>query len=98
KLSDLKGRVVLLDFWATFCGPCRMAMPAIQRLSEKYQKEPVSVIGMDSERPGTDEQVPKKFLQDSKITYRQLKGTEEISQNYRISTIPYFVLIDKKGI
>jgi thiol-disulfide isomerase/thioredoxin len=98
KLSDLKGRVLLLDFWATWCGPCRMAMPAIQRLAEKYQKEPVTVLGMDSERPGTDVQVVKKVLDDGKITYRQLKCSEEVSQSYRISSIPYFVLVDKKGI
>ncbi len=95
-LADFKGRVVLLDFWATWCGPCRMAMPFIQKMAEKYAKAPVTILGMNGDRPGTEEAVIK-FLQEQKFTYRQLKEGD-IGEKYRVISIPYLVLIDQKGI
>ncbi len=98
KLAEFKGRVVVLDFWATWCRPCVMSMPHVQKLSEKYAKQPVAVLGVNGDRPGTEQEVIK-FLQKNKFTYPQLTDFDnKIAEAYRVSTIPFVVLIDKQGI
>lgn len=95
KLSDYKGKIVLLDFWATWCPPCRMAMPGVQRLHEKFKGQPVVVIGVNtSEGPGKD---PAKYMKDNKFTYGLLLNGETLGDKYNLSGIPAFFLIGPDG-
>jgi thiol-disulfide isomerase/thioredoxin len=95
KLSDYKGKIVLLDFWATWCPPCRQAMPGVQRLHEKFKDQPVVVIGVNtSEGPGKD---PAKYMKDQKFTYGLLLNGETLGDKYNISGIPAFFLIGPDG-
>lgn len=96
-LDALKGRVVVLDFWATWCGPCVAAIPHIQELSQKFKDKPVTVIGVNSDQPGSTERV-KKFLEKKEITFRQLMDEGKTGAAYMVSGIPCTVLIDTKGI
>lgn len=98
KLADLKGRVVLLDFWASYCRPCLIAMPGIQKLSEQYADKPVSVIGVNLDGPA-DRETVQRILKQTKVTYRQLVDTGgTVSAAYRVSPIPCIVVIGKKGM
>jgi thiol-disulfide isomerase/thioredoxin len=91
-LASLKGRVVLLDFWATWCGPCKMAMPGVQKLHEKYRGKAVTVIGVDTwERGPLDG--PKKYMAKQGFTYGLLMKGDDLAKAYGISGIPTFVLI-----
>ncbi|MCC6361414.1 MAG: TlpA family protein disulfide reductase [Phycisphaerales bacterium] len=93
KLADFKGKVVLLDFWATWCGPCVRAMPTIQKLHEAYKDKPVAIIGMNTwERGNATEFVKKKGF-----TYLQLLKADDLAKEYGISGIPTLVLIDGAG-
>jgi len=97
-LESLKGRVVVLDFWATWCGPCVAAIPHIQRISDKFKDEPVTIIGMNRDGMGADSKV-KKFLEKKKITLRQFMDVDgKIARSYNVSGIPSLFLIDKEGI
>jgi len=97
-LDSLKGRVVVLDFWATWCGPCVAAIPHIQRISDKFKDEPVTIIGMNRDGMGADSKV-KKFLEKKKITLRQFMDVDgKIARSYNVSGIPSLFLIDKEGI
>jgi thiol-disulfide isomerase/thioredoxin len=97
-LEALRGRVVLLDFWATWCAPCVKAMPAVQKLAEKYADKPVTVIGVNQDAKGMDAKV-KKFLADKKITFRQfLDVGGKIGRKYKVGAIPCTFLIDAKGV
>jgi len=97
-LADLRGRVVLLDFWATWCGPCVAAMPHIQKITEEYADRAVTVLGVNRDRPG-DETKVKRFLEKKKITFRQFMDEEgDVAKAYKVTGIPCSVLIDTNGI
>jgi thiol-disulfide isomerase/thioredoxin len=94
KLSDFKGKVVLLDFWATWCPPCRASMPAVQRVHEKFKDQDVVVIGMNAEGRAGD---PVKFKKDNGYTYLSLLKAETTARAYRAQALPTFYVIDKEG-
>jgi thiol-disulfide isomerase/thioredoxin len=95
-LSSLKGKVVLIDFWATWCGPCRMSIPGIQKLYAKLHDKGFEVLGVALERDG-GEQLPS-FIQQMKMTYPAGKYTSKDAVTaYPVGSIPQMVLIDKKG-
>jgi thiol-disulfide isomerase/thioredoxin len=95
-LASLKGRIVLLDFWATWCGPCKMAMPGIQKIHEKYKGKPVTVIGVDTWERGPAD-APKKYMDKQGFTYGLLLKGDDLAKAYGISGIPTFVLIGTDG-
>ncbi len=98
KLADFKGRVLVLDFWATWCGPCMKAIPQIQKLHEQYAEKPVTVLGMNTDRANVRDKV-KSTVSDKKLTFRQfLDADGKISRKYNISGIPCTLLIDKQGV
>lgn len=94
-LDSLKGRVVLLDFWATWCGPCKAAMPSIQKLHEKFADKPVTVIGVNcwEQKPET----AIKYVEKQKYTYTLLLKGDDLAKAYGISGIPTLILIGKDG-
>lgn len=94
-LADYKGRVVVLDFWGSWCPPCRAAMPGIQKLHEHYMDQPVSVLGLNFEQsPKAD---PAKFMKDKGFTYGLLLKAETIASQYKISGWPTFYILDREG-
>ena len=111
-LSDLSGRmtsleqhrgsVVLLDFWATWCPPCRMSIPEIIQLHEKFGRKGLVIFGisMDDPRMVTDEQL-RVFKEKAGITYSVLRVNRQILQDYfgdeQIS-IPTMFVIDRDGM
>jgi len=95
RLSSFRGKVVLLDFWATWCPPCRVSIPYIQSLYEKHQRDGLEVLGVSLDKGG--EEVLRPFVEKNGITYTILVGNREIGQSYEIKAIPTLFLLDKKG-
>ena len=97
KLSDIKGKVVLIDFWATWCGPCRMSIPGIQKLYADKQKEGFEVIGVAMEH-GDDKAVPG-FVRQMGMTYPVgLCLKQKSVENYvKSGRIPAMAIVDRKG-
>jgi len=94
RLSDFEGKVVILDFWATWCGPCRMEIPGFVRLYEKYKDQGVEVIGVSLDRPGW--QVVTPFMKQNKISYTIVLGNQEVVMDYGgITGIPTTFIINK---
>lgn len=94
-LADLKGRIVLLDFWGTWCGPCKMAMPSIQKLHAKYKNRGVAVIGISCrEKPGAD---PAKTMTELGCDYGLLLNGETIAKQWQVPGYPTLYLIDREG-
>ncbi len=97
-LADFKGKVVMLDFWATWCGPCMQAIPAVQRLSEQFKDQPVAIIGVNRDKAG-DESKVRKTIERKELSFFQAMDTPgAIAKSYKITAIPALILIDKAGV
>ncbi|MBU0629423.1 MAG: TlpA family protein disulfide reductase [Candidatus Margulisbacteria bacterium] len=95
KLSDYRGKVVMLNFWASWCPPCREEMPAMQKLHERLAKEAFAILAVNIE-PGGSEKV-RDYLKKNGLTFKVLFGGEEIAYRWSIRSIPTTYLINKKG-
>ena len=95
KLSDFKGKPVLLDFWATWCPPCRAAIPGLEKLHKNYSGKGLVVLSISLDEGDWDS--VKSFAAEHGITYPVLKGTEDVSSQFQVRTIPMLVIINKEG-
>ncbi len=94
-LRSLRGQVVVLDFWATWCGPCVAAMPAMQALSDSYADASVAIVGINQDDEN-DKKV-SRFLDDKSITFTQFMDDGSVGDAYGVQAIPCVVLIGKTG-
>lgn len=91
-----KGKVVILDFWATWCPPCRMEIPSFIELQKKYEKKGFTFVGISLDQDGP--QVVKDFAAKYGMNYPQLMGSYEVVTNYgSFEAIPTTFVIDRKG-
>ncbi|MDQ2798890.1 MAG: TlpA family protein disulfide reductase [Armatimonadota bacterium] len=99
-LRSLRGKVVLLDFWATWCGPCRMATPTLQSLNRKFGHRGLQVVGLSVDDPSTLAQV-KPFIKQEGVTYTMSavpQANGKAARAYHADAIPSQYLIDQNGI
>ena len=97
-LDSLAGKVVLIDFWATWCGPCREALPHIRDIAHKFQEEPLVVISISLDH---DEKAWKEFVAKNKMTWLQYRdgGFEApIARSFNVNAIPATFTIDTDGV
>jgi thiol-disulfide isomerase/thioredoxin len=94
-LKDYAGKVLVVDFWAVWCGPCKMIMPGLQNVHEKFKDKPVAVVGFSSDQKGSDAVAYKK---KQGYTYGLLVEVDEAtSRKYRVQGIPTIYVISPKG-
>lgn len=94
-LSDFKGKPVLLEFWATWCPPCRESIPGIEKLYKSYGTRGLVVLAVSLDQGGWD--AVKAFASEQGITYTVLKGDEDVASKYQVRTIPMLLIMDKDG-
>ena len=94
-LASLEGKVVLLDFWATWCGPCKAAMPTIQKLHEAYKDKGVVILGVNTWEKNAD--AAKDYMAKKKFTYGCLMNGDDLAKAYGVTGIPTLVIIGKDG-
>ncbi len=96
RLADLKGKVVFLNLWATWCPPCKEEMPAMERLWQRYKGQGLVVIALSMDASGAT--AVKPFIEEAKYTYRVgLDPKMEIAQLYGARSLPSTFIIDRNG-
>ena len=94
-MASFKDKVVLLDFWATWCGPCKAAMPVMQKLHDEFKDKGVVVLGVNmGERSPT---AGKEYIASKKFTYPCVFEADELANAYGITAIPTLVVVGKDG-
>jgi len=94
-LSQYKGQVVMLNFWASWCGPCRQEMPLLENIYKKYNKMGFTLIGVNVE---PDSKAAEGFLKETPVTFPVIYDKDStVSKAYDVSGMPSTVIIDRKG-
>jgi peroxiredoxin len=100
RLSSLRGRYLLVDFWASWCGPCRAENPNLVKVFNKYKDQGFHVLGVSLDRPGQKEKW-MKAIHDDGLTWTQVSDLQfwnnEVAKQYGIQAIPQNLLLDPEG-
>lgn len=94
RLDELHGQVLLLDFWATWCGPCLDSMPGLDALHRRYRDQGLAVVSINMDDPAKARAVARRMGLDLPL----YADDGDASHSYKVSTIPHIVLIDRDGM
>jgi peroxiredoxin len=95
ELTQFKGQVVMLNFWASWCGPCRQEMPLLDSIYKKYNKAGFTMIGVNVE---PDSKAANDWLKQTPVSFPILYDTQsDVSKLYGVAGMPSTVIIDRKG-
>lgn len=95
RLAEQRGKVVMINFWASWCGPCREEMPILDALYDRYEKAGFTLFGVNVEQ---DPQAAQKFLADVGVSFPILFDPEsDVSRDYQVNAMPTTVMVDRDG-
>ena len=100
-LKDFRGKIVFIDFWATYCVPCRKSMPKLVELDEKYRDKGLVILGLSVNDPDSyDNKYVSEFKDKYKIKYRILRANEAMMKGYlgtEEAFLPTLIIVDRDG-
>jgi thiol-disulfide isomerase/thioredoxin len=95
-LDDMGGRVVLIDFWATWCGPCNEELPHLQKIAKEFAGQPLVILSISWDN---DEAKWKDFIAKHQMTWQQYRDADhKLSQRFDVNAIPHYFTIDADGV
>ncbi len=96
KLSDYRGKIVLLNFWATWCGPCKIEIPWFIEFEQTYKDKGFAVLGISMDEEGWE--IVRPYVERAKINYRMVIGNDSVATLYGgVDSLPTSFVIDKQG-
>lgn len=96
KLSDFRGKTVVMDFWATWCAPCKKKMPKIQELHDLYSEDGVEVLGMLAMNEGAEDRA-KKYFSDKGYSFKLIYGNKQLTSDYGLKFLPTVIVVNGDG-
>lgn len=96
-LSDLRGKVVLIEFWATWCPPCRESIPAMNEIYKRYNEKGLVILGISVDKGQNVVEDLRAFVREYSILYPVLIDSKNVNNLYGVYSIPTTFLIDKEG-
>jgi thiol-disulfide isomerase/thioredoxin len=96
-LKSLRGKVVLLKFWASWCGYCRKAAPVMQTLHDKYKDQPVAIYAVNCRQRGKGSKPALDFIKDGKYTYNVLLEGDQVADSYQVQGLPTLFVVGRDG-
>lgn len=96
-LRGFEGKVAVFDFWAVWCGPCRVSLPFFQEMQDRYREEGLVVIGLHVDEGLPADAEVQAFLDEYRVTYLNLISTVEADEGFRVSLVPTTYLADRSG-
>lgn len=95
RLSDYRGQVVLINFWASWCGPCRQEMPLLENLYKRYKKLGFTIMGVNVDSDSTK---ANNYLKDMTVTFPIVYDTTNaVSKSFNVNAMPTTVIVDRNG-
>jgi peroxiredoxin len=96
-LADYKGKVVLLNIWATWCGPCREEMPSMEKLYKEFASQGLVIVAVSVDDPGTEQQI-RDFVKEFGLTFEILHDPDKkTAQRYQVTGYPESFIIGREG-
>jgi thiol-disulfide isomerase/thioredoxin len=96
--DQFKGKVIVLDFWATWCGPCRSEIPGYEELQKQFGPAGLEIVGVSLDQGDDNAAVVRKFVADQKINYQIVLGDNQIAEAFGgVEAIPTTFIIDRSG-
>ena len=93
-----RGKVTMIDFWATWCAPCRASMPRVQKVWQEYKPSGVELFSVDTDDPSPDrESQVSEFLMSNRLTFPVVLDDGTAERAYAIANLPTMLLLDKEG-
>ena len=96
-LSSLRGKIVILEFWATWCSPCRESVPELNEMYERFRGKNVELLGISVDKGGDAPSAVRAFLTEHAVAYPVLLDDRNVNSSYGVSGIPAMFIIDKEG-
>jgi thiol-disulfide isomerase/thioredoxin len=91
-------RVTIVDFWATWCAPCRASMPRVQKVIDEYGPKGVALYSVDTDDPGPQREAEvREFLAENKLSFPVVLDDSSATEAFRIENLPTMVLLDRRG-
>lgn len=95
RLAEQRGKVVMINFWATWCAPCRQEMPFLDELYQRYERAGFTLFGVNVEQ---DNSAAQRFLEEIEVSFPILfDPTSDVSRAYQVSAMPTTVMVDRDG-
>jgi peroxiredoxin len=94
-LTDLRGQVVMLNFWAPWCGPCRDEMPEMQRVYDDLKEKGFTILAVNVNAPRDD---ARRFIEENGFTFPVAQEDATVTRKYEVTGIPKTLIIDRQGI
>ncbi|TNF45876.1 TlpA family protein disulfide reductase [bacterium] len=95
RLSDFQGKVIMVDFWATWCPPCQEMIPVLSQLHKRYSMKGLVILGISLDQEGLGVLGP--YVYKNRIPYKVLLGNDQLKRGFGVVSIPTLFMIDREG-